>query len=490
MRNAKKAMSLVLAVSLALTVLFAASSASAATIPSTTWYLYNTSISGVTPAGQILEPTKEAATGWQPTRAITTTAAYWYTDTHTGTYPAGNWQFVLWTNSPGSSSIIRVEVYKTNANGSNAELIGGQQLDVSATGGGNHPSAFGLTGTAAASLSGQRLMVKIFKVSGADATMAYNTNDFPTRLLTPTGDDGPTTPPVSDEFWGDPSTIPAAANVMMFKFINRTNGVYADNQVYWSFRSGSINEVHTIAEQSTYDMPANSAGRMYFGVGAPPNAANPNSYWDFIEFTIGPTAFNGNTTRVDAFGLKLATRLHCSDGYDVAVGENEATFNESRAATFQRFKDAVPAEFQACATRYGNYRIVEPGAAGFNAGGSYANYYNSYVDQIWQNNGITIPKPGPNGSGLGAHPDLSAAIYRHVGAAAGSFNADGSLRNTSLWSNPATFYTAAPANYYAKFWHDCAIDGKSYGFPYDDVGGYSSFIAHGNPQYMIVAIGF
>jgi hypothetical protein len=44
--------------------------------------------------------------------------------------------------------------------------------------------------------------------------------------------------------------------------------------------------------------------------------------------------------------------------------------------------------------------------------------------------------------------------------------------------------------YYAKFWHDNAYDGKAYGFPYDDVGGYSSYISHANPQYMLVAVGW
>ena len=315
----------------------------------------------------------------------------------------------------------------------------------------------------------------------------------PTPTRTPTGPTGaptPTVTPSGSGFWGDTASIPPAKNVLTFKFINRTNGKYPDSQVFWSFKSGSINEVHSIAEKDTYDMPANSAGRMYFGLGAAPNAANPSSYWDFIEFTISSTMFNANTTRVDAFGLKLAMRLHCADGYDAQVGENQSTFAEDRSVTFQRYLDSVPAEFDNCAQIQAPYRIVEPGAAGFNTGGPYANYYNSYVDQMWANNGITIPKPGPNGSGLGSYPDLSAAIFRHVGSGAGNFNANGSLKNQSLWSNPSTFYQAAPAHYYAKFCHDIAINGLSYGFPYDDVGGYSSFISHNTPQWCIVAVGW
>jgi len=74
------------------------------------------------------------------------------------------------------------------------------------------------------------------------------------------GDGGP--PP---GFW-DPSDIPPAKNVMMFKFLNRTNGQFTDSELFWSFKSGTIAETHSFAEQPTYDMPANSSGRMYFYV--------------------------------------------------------------------------------------------------------------------------------------------------------------------------------------------------------------------------------
>jgi hypothetical protein len=43
---------------------------------------------------------------------------------------------------------------------------------------------------------------------------------------------------------------------------------------------------------------------------------------------------------------------------------------------------------------------------------------------------------------------------------------------------------------YAQFWHTRAINGKAYGFPYDDVGGYSSYISHDAPQYLEVAVGW
>src|SRR5262249_13841971 len=147
----------------------------------------------------------------------------------------------------------------------------------------------------------------------------------------------------------------------------------------------------------------NSSGRLYFylcaqGDGACVNDPSKSKYYDFIEHTIGADRYNGNTTRVDAFGLKIAMRLHCKDGFDRAVGEDYATFQEDRATTFQDFIDAVPAEFKALAQPpFAPYRIVEPGAGGFNKDGANAHYYDAVIDQIWSANGVTIAKPGANG---------------------------------------------------------------------------------------------
>jgi F5/8 type C domain/Beta-1,3-glucanase len=60
----------------------------------------------------------------------------------------------------------------------------------------------------------------------------------------------------------------------------------------------------------------------------------------------------------------------------------------------------------------------------------------------------------------------------------------------SQQSSPSQFYLAAPANYYAQFWHQNAISNLAYGFPYDDYAGQSSDISVTNPQYLIVAVGW
>ncbi|MEV4621485.1 discoidin domain-containing protein [Asanoa sp. NPDC049573] len=327
----------------------------------------------------------------------------------------------------------------------------------------------GTGGTQTLAVSGSGRYVRMNGTARATA-YGYSLWEFVVR----TTGGGPTPPPTTNPpptggFWGDTSSIPAAQNVVMVKILNRTNGRYPDSQVYWSYNG----QVHSIAEQPYFDMPANTAGRMYFYLGSP-----TSQYNDFIEFTVGPAVFNGNTTRVDAFAVKLAMRLHARDGYDAAVGETEATFAEDRAVTFQRFADAMPAEFKHLAEIQAPYRIPAPGSSPqFRAGGQYQNYMTAYASQ----NGLAASTSdifgcaGPLANNAGG----CAALNRHVAHLA-----------QSSWSNPALFYQAPPANYYAKFWHDRAIGGKAYGFPYDDYAEQSSFISHGNPQWLLVAVGW
>jgi hypothetical protein len=283
------------------------------------------------------------------------------------------------------------------------------------------------------------------------------------------GTGGSTTPPADDPFWGDTSTIPAAKNAIEVAILNRTNGAYPDSQVYWSFNG----QTHSIAEQPYLDMPANSSGRMYFYVGSP-----TSQYYDFIEFTVGGGVFNGNTTRVDAWGLPLAMRLHATDGYDVQVGDTQKLFTESRTQVFQDFVNAVPQQFQVLAQSQAPYRIIAPGSdASFKPGGVNANYFTAYAQSVGVNE-TTQYIFGCAGT-MASNPDMCAALNRHVAGLPASSQSD-----------PTQFYKSAPANYYAKFWHDNGINNLAYGFPYDDVAGQSSFISHGNPQWLEVAVGF
>jgi hypothetical protein len=282
------------------------------------------------------------------------------------------------------------------------------------------------------------------------------------------GSGGSGAPPAS--FWGNTGAIPAAHNVVEVAMVNQTNGQYPDSGVYWSFNG----QTESIAQQPYIDMPANSAGRMYFYLGAP-----NGPYFDFIEFTVGTSSINVDTTRVDRFGLKLALLLHGHDGSSQEVGDSYATFTESRAATFGRFENFVPAEFKELATDDAPYGIPSPGNdPAFQAGGAQANYFTSYAAAEGDTTDSTGQIFGCAGT-LAGNPTLCAGLNRHV-----------AQLPAAQQSDPGNFYQAAPANYYAAFWHQNAINGLAYGFPYDDDAGQSSDISVANPQYMVVAVGW
>ncbi|AXI78547.1 discoidin domain-containing protein [Peterkaempfera bronchialis] len=331
----------------------------------------------------------------------------------------------------------------------------------------------GSGGTQTLNVSGTGRYVRMYGTARATA-FGYSLWEFQVRT-TGSGTGSPSPTPTSSgpsdpgSFWGDTGSIPAAKNVVMLKILNRTNGKYPDSQVYWSYNG----QAHSIAEQPYFDMPVNSAGRMYFYLGSP-----NSQYYDFIEFTVGPNVFNGNTTRVDAFGLKLAMRLHAKDGYDVSVGEDQQTFAEDRSATFQKFANEVPDQFKVLAQTQAPYRIIAPGSdPSFRTGGVNANYFTAYANSV----GVNAPTSDVFGCAgtLSESPGTCAALNRHV-----------ATLPQSQWSDPTRYYTSAPANYYAKFWHDHAINKLAYGFPYDDYAGQSSFISHGDPQYLLVAVGW
>ena len=275
-----------------------------------------------------------------------------------------------------------------------------------------------------------------------------------------------------DEFWGRLTDYPAAKNVMTYVFLNRTNGKYADNQIFWTF-SG---QTKTIADQKIFDMPANSSGRVTF------HLENANGkYWDFMEHTISATNWYGNTTRVDAYGLPMAIRLVCDDGHDVKLGENYEVFYMGRDKFFEFYKASVPAEFQHTAVNGAPYRILAPGKGdgGFGPGEKYATYFDAYLKELAIAPTDTRKVFACEGTPFGSNAQLAGAVNRHVAQ----------LPKTE-WLKAENFYKQAPANYYAKFFHDVSFGEKAYGFAYDDAEGYAAYDACAKPKLLIIAIGY
>jgi len=274
-------------------------------------------------------------------------------------------------------------------------------------------------------------------------------------------------------FWGNTSSIPSASGAIEFDFLNATNGQYPDSEVYWD-----VNGVEeSIAQSPYYTMTACNSCRIYFYLGSP-----NSQYYDFIELNSSGTTINADTSRVDAFRLPLAVHLHNSDGSDVVVGENDSVFSETRSALFQQFENSVPAPFQQLATVDAPYSIPAPGdVAAFQPGGADASYMTSYAASV----GATETTQQVFGCSGGGSPDLSgdptlcAALNRCV-----------AQFSTTEQNTPSDYYQNAPCNYYSAFWHSVAVNGKQYGFAYDDDNGQSSDFNSTDAQYVQVAIGW
>lgn len=314
---------------------------------------------------------------------------------------------------------------------------------------------------------------------------------------------------------------PEGNGVMTCRIMNGTNGAFSDDQIYWAVLainpdtdawcyldlngnlipiSTALNDAaghliknginyaniyHTISEKEWISLPRMVSGRMYLSVGGPcyiktydagfagPDINNPTDpnrdiYFDFIEFTIDESGYHGNTTRVDGFGFPIQHRLvNRAGNYDRTVGEFES---ETRVGLFTAYQNEVPEPFKELATLQAPYRIVAPIYGSFAPGGANANYFAGYSSYSTQD--ILL---GTNA--LQHQADVCAAINRHV-------------YTLSDWNRVEDYYLAAPANYYAKFWHTHSIDGLAYGFCYDDVNGQAAYLEVSDPKGLMVRIGW
>lgn len=370
---------------------------------------------------------------------------------------------------------------------------------------------------------------------------------------------------------GSVSGPAAEAGTFPVALVNNTGGVWRDDQIHvtilgqstpgvwsWVDATGTVRPLdHTAADAPGHltkggvnypDMSftlAEAAGlsfptellsaRMYISVGQPvyigvspddrgwasPDPANPSdpnyttAYdWYEMSYAYGRTAFGGNTTQVDQFGLPLTITLE-----QAATGFAETRgLTLTRDEVFVRFAQTVPSEFQSLVITddAGNpLRILAPrskqpaalsawfeqpvtdfwttyrtetfsyagpgytvtGRIDANSRFAYtvatAGGTNAYTmeqpttTEIFANNGPFVGT-GPQGAFLA---ELAAAFNRGVAT------------TPAQWDNVAAYYPAGQQwNAYAKFFHEIGVGNYAYGFPYDDVNSQSSVQILGNAQ--------
>ena len=220
---------------------------------------------------------------------------------------------------------------------------------------------------------------------------------------------------------------------------------------------------------------------------------------DCMEFTFGTGGMFCNTTMVDMFSVPMAIQLR---------GASTQTTGTLKAGG----RDAIFAGLAALPDYRGlivgnHVRVIAPGH-GIDGGLFSPTYLDPYVTEVWNayagkdlrvkinattytgrvtggqlrfSGGVApFAKPSTkdifycNGA-LGAPNDgLTGPVAAQLGAA---FNRS-TLRDfpDQPVSDPAQYYKTPISNHYARVLHENMVDGRAYGFPFDDVGDFASYI--------------
>ncbi|WP_405758475.1 glycoside hydrolase family 64 protein [Streptomyces sp. NBC_00073] len=253
------------------------------------------------------------------------------------------------------------------------------------------------------------------------------------------------------------------------------------------------------------------------------NPHDPNSdvYLDWYEYTYvkGEVAFGGNTTQVDQFGFPMTSRLRqTSSGHDTTRG-----ISRTRAEVMQQYAASVGSAFKPLQNAY---RIVAPRSSElFLAGGAQQNHLTAAIDRAWAfytTHPFVLTRHGETFSGRvsgstltfsknGAGPftlrkPTSPDVMACAGALASGNDTEkqlgaefcaafnrGVALDTGAWYTPAAYYGGAAKNDYAGYFHTVGLNGRAYGFPYDDVNDQSSVQILGNaepPTELTLGIGW
>jgi uncharacterized protein YjdB len=283
-------------------------------------------------------------------------------------------------------------------------------------------------------------------------------------------------------------------------------------------------------------MSFNSQLYLYFfgptGGYSAPNLANPNDpnqgiRFEMIELTNASNGLWANTTRVDSYQYPMGLEVWGTNSFYKKVGELM-----THAQIISQWQSTAPAAFAGCLNTTQQIIKFPSKTTAFMAGGAQANYFSTYVNNIWSKYAsgnlvfsagdagtwtghtsgnvftftrasdgqvATISNKPTNtevmeGSGVmasGAQWDLvvqaqiCAAINRHA------IDLNLATGATQDFSTPSKFYVTDPYNWYCKFWHrsDISFNSQTYSFCYDDVFNQSSTINAPVPTKATVTIG-
>ncbi|WP_148590070.1 beta-1,3-glucanase family protein [Streptomyces sp. WAC01526] len=243
---------------------------------------------------------------------------------------------------------------------------------------------------------------------------------------------------------------------------------------------------------------------------------------DCAEFTYNSGGMYCNTTMVDMFSVPLAIKL--------SGAKEQTTGTLKDGARARIFSDVKAAEgFDRLVI--GDRRVIAPGH-GLDSGLFAQDYFAPAIDEAWSayaakdltvttNAGaftgrvrdgklvFTVPQgfKGQGGAPLGTvsfdkpstrdvlfcDGTLAAPNDGTLGPVAAILGA--ALNRSTLTSHatqpttdPAAFYRQRLTNHYARAMHAATQDGKAYGFAFDDVAGFASYIEDGTPREITLTL--
>ncbi|GAB3573092.1 glycoside hydrolase family 64 protein [Amycolatopsis endophytica] len=236
---------------------------------------------------------------------------------------------------------------------------------------------------------------------------------------------------------------------------------------------------------------------------------------DSVEFTLDDLGMHCNTTMVDQFSVPLSIQL---------TGAASQSTGTLKAGGRAQIFDQVRAQADFANLVVDDLRVIAPGH-GLDAGKFSTTYFDGYTDQVWSkyagtdlrlNTGSATfsGRVGPDGNlvvsdGSGrtanpiARPSTRDILFCDGALAAPNDGLTGpvaallgaALNRTTLLdhadqpvSDAGAFYQNPVTNHYARVMHAATTDGRAYGFAFDDVGGFASYIEDPAPTSCTVTL--
>ncbi|MGW7255862.1 beta-1,3-glucanase family protein [Streptomyces sp. NPDC054834] len=228
---------------------------------------------------------------------------------------------------------------------------------------------------------------------------------------------------------------------------------------------------------------------------------------DFVEFTHDAAGMHCNTTMVDMFSVPMMIRLNGAKNH--STGRLPAG---GRAKVFHALRNHP--DFSRLVI--GNRRVIAP-SHGLDAGRFPQHYFDHYIDKVWHTyrnknlvvrtnagtftgrvrnhrltfNGaaqVSFAKPSTrdvlfcDGALAAPNDGTTGPVAAALGA---GFNRSTLLSHSQQpTTRAAAFYDTAVTNHYAKAIHAATTNGRAYGFAFDDVADWASYIEDPRPQHM------